>query len=159
MQLHRKLLSDPKMQSKPVLPQERTLKVSSPQNHLSLRDISCQDVTAEVRASRVEGSNAAGQLIPLLPSPIALVTSTPPQFAPSPRHQLCKWWQFPMNGGSSSWNEDGQEAKIKKWRKRLRRGSQPALKWFNLSDEELTLISLHFNNEYYDRFRGPVPKK
>lgn len=41
-----------------------------------------------------------------------------------------------------------------KWTRMPRRGSQSALKWFNLSDEELTLISLHFNNEHMWPLQG-----
>lgn len=40
------------------------------------------------------------------------------------------------------WARDGNE----KWRGGREEESQPSLKWFNLSDEGLTLISLHFNN-------------
>lgn len=65
---------------------------------------------------------------------------------PQMKHQLCKWKQFCVSGRSSSWNEDGQGMEMKNEGEAEKRRAQPSLKWFNLSDEGLTLISLHFNN-------------
>lgn len=52
---------------------------------------------------------------------------------------LREWQIVFLNWG---WARDGNE----KWRGGREEESQPSLKWFNLSDEGLTLISLHFNN-------------
>ena len=132
-------------------------KVSQLLIRLSLCDILCQEAMAKVRTRWREGSSAEGGLInasaPISDCVGGINTATVCTLTPASVMQtaaISHEWQivFLKWGWARSENE--------KWRRRPRRGSQSALKWFNLSDEELTLISLHFNNEHCDRFRGPV---
>lgn len=55
---------------------------------------------------------------------------------------LCEWQIVFLKWG---WARDGNE----KWRGGKEEESQSSLKWFNLSDEGLTLISLPFNNGFW----------
>lgn len=55
---------------------------------------------------------------------------------------LCEWQIVFLKWG---WARDGNE----KWRGGKEEESQSSLKWFNLGDEALTLISLPFNNGFW----------
>lgn len=123
---------------------------------LSLRDFLCQEAMAEVSRG-VWCDGLINSFHPVLhlrllwwhqprhslhPSPASIM-----QMVPIPH----EWQIVFQKWGWAKWENE-------KWAGRLRCESQSALKWFNLSDEELTVISLHFDNERHGRFRGPVTK-